>query len=81
MKPRTQKQIEQAAEWLPALKTGADKHRERINGNLARGRVWTDERKKAWTEKAKTSWTPEMRAAAAERARVRHALRKGQPNE
>lgn len=43
---------------------------------LAKGRVWTDERRAAWTAKAATVWTPEMRQAAADRVAARHAARK-----
>ena len=62
--------------WLEALQAGADEHRERINQNLASGRVWTDERRAAWKAKAKTSWTPAMREAARQRAIARHAAAK-----
>lgn len=78
---RTRQQKQQAGEWLAALQAGADANRDRLNANLAAGRVWTDERKAAWKEKAKTSWTPEMRKAAAERMAARHAARKVLENE
>lgn len=73
---RTAGQVKQSADWLAALKAGATEHRDRINQNLAAGRVWTDERRAAWREKAKTSWTPEKRAAAGARARARAQARR-----
>ena len=71
----TKQQKEQSAQWLAALQAGADEHRDRLNQNLAAGRVWTDERRAAWKDKAKTSWTPAMRKAAAERMAARHAAK------
>ena len=59
--------------WLAALQAGADANRERVNQNLAAGRVWTDERREAWKAKAKTVWTPEMREAARQRALAQRA--------
>jgi hypothetical protein len=61
------------AVWMSALQAGADAHRERVNANLAAGRVWTDERREAWKAKAKTVWTPEMREAARQRALAQRA--------
>ena len=72
---RTQAQKAKSAEWVAAQQAGAAANRERLNQNLAAGRVWTDERRAAWKAKAATSWTPEMRQAAAERARARHAAK------
>ena len=72
---RTKAQREQAEGFLAAQHAGAAAHRERLNENLVAGRVWTDERRAAWKAKAATSWTPEMRQAAAERARARHAAK------
>ena len=78
---KTKRQREQSDEWFAAMQAGADANRERLNANLAAGRVWTDERRAAWKEKAKTSWTPEMRKAAAERMAARHAARKAAQHE
>jgi hypothetical protein len=53
--------------------------RELVEANLAKGRVWTPERRNAAAQRAATIWTPEMREVARKRSaayqeRVRIAL-------
>lgn len=69
------KRRQQIDAWMQLLQEGASKHRERVNQNLAKGRVWSEERKAAWSARAAKTWTPEMREAARQRALARHAAK------
>lgn len=59
---------EQVDAWWAAVQAGREANKDKVLKNLAKGRVWDDQRRSKARDRAKAFWTPVERSRARERA-------------